>query len=151
MVSAESRWECTDEGTISSSLSTTSAAGGPPFTRAGWSTAPRVPAGLAGRKHHGGRSNALLGKSAASDPPCELSDMRWRPILFDLVVVVALWTFVLLATHRRRVRVAADPSPRRMRSYRLHTAALISVAVGITSFITWFISDAIGPQWLHTL
>jgi len=32
------------------------------FTRAGWSTAPRVPAGLAGRKHHGGRSNALLGE-----------------------------------------------------------------------------------------
>ena len=36
-----------------------------------------------------------------------------------------------------------------MQSYRLHTAALISVAVGVTSFITWFISDAIGPQWLH--
>jgi hypothetical protein len=77
--------------------------------------------------------------------------MQWHPILFDLVAVIALWTIVLLATHQRRVRVAADPSPRRMRSYRLHTAALISVAVGITSFITWFISDAIGPQWLHNL
>jgi len=34
---------------------------------------------------------------------------------------------------------------------RLHTAASISVAVGVTWFIAWFVSDAIGPQWLHSL
>jgi hypothetical protein len=77
--------------------------------------------------------------------------MRWRPILFDVAVVIALWTIVLLATRQRRRGVAADPSPRRMRGYRLHTAALISVAVGVTWFMAWFVSDAIGPQWLHSL
>ena len=80
-----------------------------------------------------------------------ISKMRWRPILFDLGVVIAIWTIVLVATRQRRLRVAADPSPQRMRGYRLHTAALISVAVGVTWFIAWFISDAIGPQWLHNL
>jgi len=77
--------------------------------------------------------------------------MRWRPILFDLAVVILLWTVVLVSTRRRRLRAAADPSPRRMRGYRLHAAALISVAVGVTCFVTWLVSDAIGPQWLHSL
>ena len=77
--------------------------------------------------------------------------MRWRPILFDLVVAILLWTVVLVSTRQRRLRVAADPSPQRMRGYRLHTAALISVAVGITWFMAWLVSDAIGPQWLHYL
>jgi hypothetical protein len=77
--------------------------------------------------------------------------MRWRPILFDVAVVIALWMIVLVARRQRRLRVAADPSPRRIRGYRLHTAALISVAVGVTSFVAWLVSDAIGHQWLHYL
>ena len=28
---------------------------------------------------------------------------------------------------------------------------MISVAVGVTCFVTWLVSDAIGPQWLHSL
>ena len=77
--------------------------------------------------------------------------MRWRSILFDLVAVIAIWTVVLVFTRQRRLRVAADPSPGRMRGYRLHTTALICVAAGFTWFIAWFVSDAIGPRWLHGL
>ncbi len=43
------------------------------------------------------------------------SEMRWRPIVFDLAVVIALWTIVLLATHHRRMRVAVDPRPNECR------------------------------------
>src|SRR5215467_12604932 len=80
--------------------------------------------------------------------------MRWPVVLFDLVdlaVVIVMWTLVLMLMRQRRRRVAADPSPSRIRGYRLHTAASISVAVGVTWFIAWFVSDTIGPQWLHTL
>jgi len=56
-----------------------------------------------------------------------------------------------VAALERRLRVAADPSPRRVRGYRLHTAASISGTVGATWFIAWLVSDAIGPQWLHSL
>ncbi len=63
-----------------------------------------------------------------------------------------MWTVVLVFTRQqRRLSVVADPSPRRIRGYRLHTAASISVAVGVTWFIAWLVSDAIGPQWLHSL
>ena len=79
------------------------------------------------------------------------SEMRWPPVLFDLAVAIAMWTVVLRLIRQRRMRVAADPSPRRVRGYRLHTAASISVTVGITWFIAWLVSDAIGPQWLHSL
>lgn len=82
---------------------------------------------------------------------CLISEMRWRPILFDLAVVIIMWTVVLVLMRQRRRRVTGDPSPRRIRGYRLHTAASISVAVGVTWFIAWFVSDAIGPQWLHSL
>jgi hypothetical protein len=77
--------------------------------------------------------------------------MRWRPILFELAVVIIMWMVVLVFTRQRRQRFMADPSPRQMRGYRLHTAALISVAVGFTWFIAWFVSDTTGPQWLHSL
>jgi len=77
--------------------------------------------------------------------------MRWRSILFDLTVVILLWTVVVVSTRQRRLRVVADPSPQRMRGYRLHTAALISVAVGVTWFIAWLASDGMGLQWLHSL
>ena len=77
--------------------------------------------------------------------------MRWPPVLLDLAVVITMWTVVLVLIRQRRKRIAADPSSRRMRGYRLHAAASISVAVGVTWFIAWFVSDAIGPQWLHSL
>jgi len=80
--------------------------------------------------------------------------MKWPSVLFnlaDLAVVIVMWTLVLMLMRQRRRCVATDPSPRRMRGYRLHTAASISVAVGVTWFIAWFVSDAIGPQWLHSL
>ncbi len=80
--------------------------------------------------------------------------MRWSAVLFDsadLAVVIVMWTFVLVLIRQRRRRLAGDSSPRRIRGYRLHTAASISVAVGVTSFIAWFVSDGTGPQWLHSL
>jgi hypothetical protein len=79
------------------------------------------------------------------------SEMRWPPVLFDLAVAIAMWTVVLRLIRQRRMRIAADPSPRRVRGYRLHAAASISATVGITWFIAWLVSDAIGPQWLHSL
>jgi hypothetical protein len=66
-------------------------------------------------------------------------------------MVTIMWMVVLVFARQRRLRVMADPSPRQMRGYRLHTVALISVTVGFTWFIAWFVSDAIGPQWLHSL
>src|SRR5258708_4261590 len=77
--------------------------------------------------------------------------MRWPPIILTLALAIAVWTAVLRLVRQRRARVAANPSPREMRSYRLHTVALISATVGVTWFFAWFITDAIGPHWLHTL
>jgi hypothetical protein len=77
--------------------------------------------------------------------------MRWPPIILDLALAIAVWTAVLWTVRQRRARVAADPSPRAVRSYRVHTVALICVTVGVTWFFAWLISDAIGPHWLHTL
>jgi len=79
------------------------------------------------------------------------SEMSWPPVLFDLAVAIAMWTVVLRLIRQRRMRVVADPSPQRLRGYRLHAAASISVTVGVTWFIAWLVSDAIGPQWLHSL
>jgi hypothetical protein len=75
--------------------------------------------------------------------------MRWPPVLFDLAVAIVMWTVVLRLMRQPRLRVAADPSPRRVQGYRLHTAASISVTLGFTWFIAWLVSDAIRPQWLH--
>ena len=77
--------------------------------------------------------------------------MRWPPILFDVAAAIGIWTVVLVSIRQRRLRVAADPSPRSVRGYRLHTVALISVALGVTWFIAWLVSDSLGPQWLHSL
>jgi hypothetical protein len=77
--------------------------------------------------------------------------MRWPPIIGDLLIVIALWATVLWTVRQRRARMAADPSPRAVRGYRLHTVAVLCVAVGVTWFIAWLISDTIGPHWLHTL
>ncbi len=77
--------------------------------------------------------------------------MRWRAITLTVALALAMWTAVLGILGQRRARVAADPSPREVRSYRLHTAATISATVGVTWFFAWFITDAVGPHWLHTL
>lgn len=77
--------------------------------------------------------------------------MRWRPIILDLALGVALWAVNLRLVQRRRARMAADASPREVLGCRVHTAAVISATVGVTWFCAWLISDAIGPQWLHSL
>jgi hypothetical protein len=79
------------------------------------------------------------------------SRMRWPPIILEAAMTIALWAVVLKMVHLRRVRVAADPSPRGVRGYRLYSVALIAVALGVTWFSVWFITDGIGPPWLHTL
>ena len=77
--------------------------------------------------------------------------MRWRSIILDLALMVAVWTVVLRLVHRRRARMAADASPRAVLGYRVHTAAAISAMVGVTWFFAWLITDTIGPHWLHSL
>ena len=77
--------------------------------------------------------------------------MRWPLIIRDLVIVIALWTAVLWTVRQRRARLAAAPSSRAVRSYRVHTVAVLCVTAGITWFTAWLISDTIGPHWLHTL
>jgi hypothetical protein len=65
--------------------------------------------------------------------------------------VIAAWLAVLWTLRRRRARLAADPSPREMRSYRLGAGAAICAMAGVTWFVAWLVSDALGPHWLHTL
>jgi hypothetical protein len=77
--------------------------------------------------------------------------MRWPPIILTLALAIALWTVVLRTVRQRRARVAADPSPRGVRSYRLHAAGLMSATVGVTWFFAWLLTDALGPHWLHAL
>jgi hypothetical protein len=77
--------------------------------------------------------------------------MRWRTIILDLALIVAVWTGVLMLVLRRRARMAAHASPRAVLGHRLHTAAAISATFGVTCFSAWLISDATGPQWLHSL
>ncbi len=77
--------------------------------------------------------------------------MRWTPILFHVGIVIVVWTVVLWFKRQLRAQVAADPSPRKIRSYYLDSAALLCVAAGFTFFIVWFITDDVRPHWLHTL
>ena len=51
-------------------------------------------------------------------------------------------------TARTRDRVSF--SARRAERQRAAVAA-ISATAGVTWFVAWFISDARGPRWLHTL
>jgi len=109
---------------------------------------------LAHERDERGMGARALARDAAGGMGGAGSEMRWPSVLFDLAelaVVIVMWTVVLWLVRQRRLRVAVDPSPRRIRGYRLHTAASISVAVGVTWFIAWFVSDANGPQWLHSL
>jgi len=77
--------------------------------------------------------------------------MRLRPIIFYFALLVVLWVAVLWTLRQRRARMAADPSPREARSGRPHDVAAISAAIGVTWLCAWFITDATGPHWLHTL
>ena len=77
--------------------------------------------------------------------------MRWPPILLDLALVIAVWTVVLATLRQQRARATASRSRRVVRSARAQTVAAISATAGVTWFVAWFISDAIGPRWLYTL
>ena len=77
--------------------------------------------------------------------------MRWRPVILDLALVVAVWTVVLWLVRIRRKRMGDMPSPRALRGYRVQTVAAISATVGATWFVVWLVSDTIGPHWLHAL
>lgn len=77
--------------------------------------------------------------------------MRWTPILLDVAIAIVVWTVVLRLRRQLRVRVAADPSPREVRSYHLDSAGLLCVTAGFTFFIAWLITDAVGPHWLNAL
>ena len=56
--------------------------------------------------------------------------MRWRPVILDLALVVAVWTVVLWLVRVRRVRMGDTPSPRALRGYRVQTVAAISATAG---------------------
>ena|SRR5262245_20166666 len=75
--------------------------------------------------------------------------MRWT--IFDIGTAVVLWAAVLATLRQRRARMTANPSPEEVRSRRLHEAAALAAMIGVTWFIAWFITDATGPYWLHTL
>jgi predicted Co/Zn/Cd cation transporter (cation efflux family) len=77
--------------------------------------------------------------------------MRWPSIIFDVALTVVVWAAVLMALRQRRARMAVPSPPDAVRSRRLHEAAAIAAAIGVTCFFAWFITDATGPRWLHTL
>jgi hypothetical protein len=66
-------------------------------------------------------------------------------------LVIVVWTAILRLARVRRVRMAASPSPRAIRDYRVRTMAAIATAVGVTWFAVWLITDAAGLHWLHSL
>src|SRR5258708_282566 len=74
-----------------------------------------------------------------------------RSTILTFVLTAAMWMVVPWAMHQRRARMAAAPSPREVRSYHLHNIAVTSVAVGVTWFSAWLMTDGAGPQWLHAL
>jgi len=77
--------------------------------------------------------------------------MRWTPILFDVAVASGVWTASLRLERHWRAQVTADPSPGNTRSYHLDRAALFCATTGFTFFLTWLITDTVGPGWLHVL
>jgi len=77
--------------------------------------------------------------------------MRWSSIILDLTLVIALWAVVLWIIRQRGARIAANPSPRAVWGQRLYTEAVLFVTVGATWFVAWLITDALGPDWLHTV
>ena len=85
----------------------------------------------------------------ATDDTSLSTRMRWSPILADVAIMVAVSAAVLWLLGRRRARLA--DGDRASQGYRLHAAAALCAAVGITWFTVWLITDTTGPHWLHTL
>jgi hypothetical protein len=56
--------------------------------------------------------------------------MRWRPIILDLALVVAVWALILWLLRVQRARMGQAPALRAMRAYRVYTSAAIAAAVG---------------------
>ena len=77
--------------------------------------------------------------------------MSLSPTIREVALAVGMWTAVLWTMRQRRARLAADPSPQELRSHRLHNAAGVAAAVGVTWFFAWFMTDAQGPHWLHAV
>ncbi len=77
--------------------------------------------------------------------------MRLRPLILDFALLIAAWTAVLTVLRRQRARIAADASPREVRSQRLQSAGAISAMVGVTCFVAWLIGDAADLPWLRAL
>jgi hypothetical protein len=77
--------------------------------------------------------------------------MRSTPTILTFALMAVMWTTVLWAMRQRRTRMAADPSARKVRSYRLHNVGVICATLGVTWFCVWLITDAGGPHWLHAL
>jgi hypothetical protein len=71
--------------------------------------------------------------------------------MLNIACAVVLWAAVLATLRQRRARMPANPSLEAVQSRRLHEAAALAATIGATWFIAWFITDAIGPYWLHTL
>lgn len=80
----------------------------------------------------------------------ESAEVRTTPTILTLIIMAGMWTSVVWAIRQRRARMAATPSPQEVRSYRLHNLGGISAAVGATCFFVWVMTDAGGPDWLHT-
>lgn len=72
-------------------------------------------------------------------------------LIVDAALTVVVWAAVLRLLRVRRARLAADATPRARRSHRLHSAASIVVAVGVTWFFVWLATDGPGPAWLHAV
>ena len=74
-----------------------------------------------------------------------------RSNILTFVLTAAVWLVVPLAMRLRRARMAAAPSLREVRGYRVHNIAVICVAVGFTCFSAWLVTDGAGFEWLHAL
>src|SRR5260370_38841737 len=77
--------------------------------------------------------------------------MRWRPIILDLALVVAVWALIPWLLRVQRARMGRAPALRAMRAYRVYTSAAIAASVGFSWFAASLITDATGPHWLHSL
>lgn len=75
--------------------------------------------------------------------------MRLAPILADAAIELAVWSAVLFLLHRSRAQLAAETSPSKAKGIRFRNAGLISAGAGLTLFIAWFLTESMGPGWLH--
>lgn len=77
--------------------------------------------------------------------------MRWTPIVLDVAIMIVMWAAVLRLTARRRAQMLPNSLPHKVRGYRYQSAAMISAAIGVTSFVSWLVTDTVGPDWLHAV